>query len=322
MINIEPKDLAVKDVHAYLLGGVGPRPIGLVSTVSPEGRVNLSPFSFFNAFGANPPTVAFSASRRGRDNTLKDTYHNIVATKECVIQAVTYDMVQQVSLASTEYETGIDEFVKTGLTPITSDLVKPPRVKESPFQMECRMLQMIPLGDGGGSGNLAICEVIKFHISEDILVNGVIHPDRIDLVARMGANFYTRSRGDSIFEVAKPAQEKGIGYDGLPQFIKDSDLLTANNLGQLGNIETIPSDDDVRAFVAGLTNRNPTGEPFDGQGRRSDYERIFVSALSMLKSDSSGAVKQMYLAAGRALDSDDIAFAWRALLYSRIAGIN
>jgi len=306
MINIEPKHLSVKEVHAYLLGGVAPRPIGLVSTVSPEGKVNVSPFSFFNAFGANPPTVAFSAARRGRNNTLKDTYHNIVATKECVIQAVTYDMVQQVSLASTEYKTGVDEFIKSGLTPIASDLVQPPRVKESPFQMECRLQQMIPLGEAGGSGNLAVCEVVKFHISEDILVNGAIDPDRIDLVARMGANFYTRASGESIFEVAKPIERKGIGYDRLPQFIRDSDRLTANNLGQLANIEAIPSDDEVQSFVAGLAN-----------GRQVDYADMFLTALTMLEKDRSGATVRMVEAACKALNSDDVAFAWRALLYTR-----
>ncbi|MCP4686105.1 MAG: flavin reductase family protein [bacterium] len=307
MLDIEPKDLAVKEAHAYLLGGVAPRPIGLVSTVSPKGWVNLSPFSFFNAFGANPPTVAFSAARRGRDSSLKDTYNNIVATKECVIQAVTYDMVQQVSLASTEYETGIDEFVKSGFTPISSDLVKPPRVKESPFQMECRLTKMIPLGDGGGSGNLAVCEVVMFHISEDVLENGVIQPDRIDLVARMGADFYTRARGESIFRVAKPVDTKGVGYDRLPQFIRESDQLTANNLGQLGNVEAIPSEDDVKAFVDSL-----------GNGEQLGHVIAFRTALTKAESDWNEARGQMFKAACEALECGDVAFAWRALLYTRM----
>jgi len=312
VIDFEPKDLAVKDVHAYLLGGVAPRPIALVSTMSAEGNVNLSPFSFFNAFGANPPIVVFSPSRRGHDGSLKDTYNNIVTNKECVIQAVTYEMVQQVSLASTEYDTGVDEFVKAGLTPVASDLVKPPRVKESPFQMECRLLQMIPLGEGGAAGNLAVCEVVKFHIWEDVIVDGVIQPDRIDLVGRMGASFYTRAVGDSIFKVAKPIGKRGIGYDQLPEFVRTSDLLTANHLAQLANVEVIPSDDEVTTFVFNLKKQTDSGA-----GKPGYYREVFLSALEDLDSDRNVAVRQMFAAAIRALEADDVAFAWRALLYAR-----
>ena len=169
MFHYSPADLSVPEFHRLLLGGVGPRPIALVSTLSEDGKRNLSPFSFFNAFGANPPTVAFSPARRGRDGSLKDTYNNIKSSKECVINAVTYPMVEQISLASTEYETGVDEFIKSGLTALESDLVKPQRVKESPFQMECKLVELKSYGESGGSANLAICEVLKIHVSEDIL---------------------------------------------------------------------------------------------------------------------------------------------------------
>ena len=253
MRHINPKEASVREVFGLLQGGVAPRPIALVSTISASGEVNLSPFSFFNAFGGNPPTVAFSPSRRQRDGSIKHTYSNLMATRECVIQAVTHAMVQQVSLASTEYPEGVDEFQKTGLTPVPSELVKPPRVKESPFQMECTLKQMVPLGDGPGSGNLAICEVQRFHVAEDIFEDGVIHPDFIDLVGRNSADFYTRASGDAIFYVKKPLETRGIGYDRLPEFIRTSTVLSANNLGQLGNTERIPTEEEVTSFVADLS---------------------------------------------------------------------
>ena len=244
-----PKELSIPELQRLLQGGVGPRPIALASTISKDGINNLSPFSFFNVFGANPPVIAFSPSRRGRDSSLKDTYLNLMETKECVVQAVTYAMVEQVSLASTEYETGIDEFVKSGLTPIDSDLVKPKRVKESPFQMECKLLDMMSYGESGASANIAICEVIKIHVDEDIFVNGLIHPSKIDLVARMSGNFYCRAFGDAIFEVEKPILKKGIGYDQIPLFIRNSNVYSANNLGKFGNCEIIPSTESVTSFI-------------------------------------------------------------------------
>ena len=252
MKDINPKDISILEIQKLLLGGVSPRPIALVSTVSADGKNNLSPFSFFNAFGANPPMVAFSSSRRVRDGSLKDTYNNLMQTKECVIQAVTYDMVEQVSLSSTEYETGVDEFVKSGLTPIDSNIVKAKRVKESPFQMECKLDQMINLGNDKGSGNLAICEVVYFHVEEDIFQNGIIHPSLIDLVGRSSGDFYTRANGESLFEIEKPLSKKGIGYDQIPQFIKSSHTFSANNLGKFGNSERIPSEEEVNSFLASL----------------------------------------------------------------------
>ncbi len=221
MFHYNPKDLPVPKVHQLLLGGVGPRPIALVSTLSVDGIPNLTPFSFFNVFGANPPVLAFSPSRRGRDATLKDTYYNLMKTKECVVQSVTFPMVEQISLASTQYPPEVDEFKKSGLTPVDSDIVKPKRVKESPFQMECKLLEIKSFGEGGASANIAICEVVRFHIAEDIFENGIIHPDLIDLVGRMSGNFYNRASGNSIFEIEKPVLKKGIGYDEIPAFIKE-----------------------------------------------------------------------------------------------------
>src|SRR3989344_4144957 len=181
-----------------LTGGVEPRPIALVSTVSKDGSRNLAPFSFFNAFGSNPPTVVFSPARKTRDGTLKDTYNNLIETKECVIQAVTYTMVEKVNVTSAEFPPTVDEFTQSGLTPIDSHVVKPPRVKESPFQMECILKQMVPLGEKPGSGNLAICEVVMFHIAKSVYKNGIIHPELLDLVARCGGHFYSRAKGDSL----------------------------------------------------------------------------------------------------------------------------
>ena len=254
----DPTDGTVREVHHLLLGGVAPRPIALVSTISVEGVRNLSPFSFFNAFGANPPTVAFSPSRRGRDGSFKDTYNNLIATGECVIHAVTYDMVHQASLASTEYPPDIDEFIKAGFTPVDSTKVKPSRVLESPFAMECRLKQMLPLGEGKASGNLAICEVILFHIAADVLTDGVIVPEHIDLVGRNSVNYYTRASGSAIFEVAKPMGGTGIGYDALPDFIRNSSVLSANDLTRLANSERMPSNDELAAFQD--TNDQSLGE--------------------------------------------------------------
>jgi len=204
MREIDPKSAPLTQIFNLITGGIAPRPIALVSTVSEEGIDNLAPFSFFNAFGANPPIVAFSPARRSRDGTTKDTYNNLMENQECVIQVVTYDIVHQVNLASEEFDKNISEFKKSGLTPIPSQRVKPKRVKESPFQMECKLQQMIPLGEKKGSGNLAICEVLLFHVAEDLLEDDQIHPDRIRLVGRNGGSFYTKATGSAIFELPKP----------------------------------------------------------------------------------------------------------------------
>lgn len=317
MIHVEPKDISVREAHLLLLGGVAPRPIALASTISEDGIVNLSPFSFFNAFGANPPTVAFSPSTRGRDGTKKDTYFNLVATGECVIQAVTHDMVEQISLASAEYPSDVDEFVKCGLTPVPSEIVKPPRVQESPFQMECRVTQIISLGDGPGSGNLAICEVVKFHVAEDLTENGIIMPDRIDLVGRNSGNWYTRASGDAMFEVAKPIDKTGVGFDRLPPTLLRSTVLTANNLAQLANCETMPEHEAVDEFVAELTKQPPAEisvEAFFRARRRADYREMLRVSLALTDDTPGEPRNRCELAAKCALDAGDVDFGWRAVL--------
>lgn len=241
VITINPKQSPVQTVHGYLLGAVTPRPIAFASTVDKEGNINLSPFSFFNCFGANPPVIVFSPARRGRDNTTKHTYENLLEVPEVVINVVTYDMVQQASLASTEYPKGVNEFVKAGFTQVPSQLVKPPRVGESPVSMECKVIQIIPTGDRGGAGNLVVCEVVLMHISEDILDEDKrIDPWKLDAVARLGGDWYCRVQGDSIFKVPKPLQKIGIGIDQLPSSIRNSKVLTGNDLGMLANIEKLP----------------------------------------------------------------------------------
>ncbi len=301
MRHIVPKDVPVREVFSYLLGAIAPRPIALVSTLSADGIPNLSPFSFFNALGANPPMITFAPSRRGRDAALKDTYNNLMATHECVVQCVTFDMVQQVNLASSEFAPEINEFVKSGLTPINSDVVKPSRVAESPFQMECKMFEMKSYGNGPSSGNLAICEVLKFHIAESIFENGVINPHKIDLVSRMGADYYCRASGNAVFEVQKPGEKIGIGYDQLPDFIKRSNILSANNLGQLGLIEKIPTNSDVDQMVANLATL--------GRKHHNDYEKLLAETLS--SNVSSEKIEQSIKSA---LEQNDLAFAWKAVV--------
>ena len=249
MLEINPKDLNTKDLHGYLLSSVGPRPIALVSTIDNEGRPNLSPFSFFNVFSANPPIAIFSPARRLRNNTTKHTLQNAASTKEVVINVVSYPIVEQTSLSSTEYKEGVNEFIKSGLTPLESIRVEPYRVKESPVQMECIVKNIISLGEKGGAGNLVVCEIIKMHISENILNRDhQIDPNKIDLVGRMGANWYCRSSNTSLFEVQKPNSKIGIGYDQLPQHIRNSDIFSGNDLAKLANIESLPTIEDVEKF--------------------------------------------------------------------------
>lgn len=259
MLSFEPKEYPVNVVHQYLLGGVAPRPIALVSTISDDGINNLAPFSFYNAFGANPPIVAFSPARRGRDNTVKDTYNNIMANKECVINAVSYSMVEQINLTSCEYPSDIDEFKKAGFTAIKSDIVSPNRVKESLFQMECKLLQMVTVGETNGAANIAICEVVKFHISEEIALDtniGGVKSDMLDLVGRNGGNLYTRASGNALFEVRKPGTLKGMGFDNLPEFLLNSNILTANNLAQIAINEEFPSFESMTNWLDEVKSLN------------------------------------------------------------------
>src|SRR5690606_2789501 len=250
-MEVLPQEISTKQLHAYLLGSVAPRPICFASTIDSEGNPNLSPFSFFNVFGSNPPVLIFSPARRVRDNTIKHTLENVIATGEVVVNMVSYDMVQQTSLSSCEYPRGTNEFIKSGYTPVPSDVVKPFRVKEAPVSIECKVMEVKPIGDGGGAANLIICEVVKMHIDDKILdAQQQIDPNKIDLVARMGMDFYCRASGNAVFEVPKPNLQLGVGFDQLPQHILHSSVLTGNDLGILANSSFIPErqaiNDDAR----------------------------------------------------------------------------
>lgn len=249
MIRIDPSQVPIGKLHGMMLGAIGPRPIALASTIDIKGNTNLSPFSFFNVFSANPPILIFSPARRVRDNSTKHTLSNALATKEVVINIVSYDIVQQMSLSSTEYPEGVNEFKKSGLTMKPSEKVKPFRVGESPVQFECKVNEVIPMGTEGGAGNLIICEVLLMHIRKDILDDdGAIDQHKIDQVARMGGNWYTRAN-QGMFEVPKPLQILGIGIDALPEEIKKSKVFTGNDLGKLANVEKMPKNTDAKAFV-------------------------------------------------------------------------
>lgn len=246
---IDPKDLSTPELHRYLLGAVAPRPIAFASTVDGEGNVNLSPFSFFNVFSANPPILIFSPSRRGKDNTTKHTLENVLQHPEAVVSIVSYEMVQQMSLSSTEYGKGVNEFVKSGFVEVPSKVVKPPRVKEAPVSFECKVQEVKSLGDKGGAGQLVICEVVLIHLDEKIIgENGGIDPNKLKAVGRMGGDWYVSAFGDAIFEVAKPLKTMGIGVDQIPDRIRISAVLTGNHLGMLGNVEQLPSDEEVKDF--------------------------------------------------------------------------
>ena len=249
MLEFNPKELPIPKLHQLLLGAIGPRPIAFASTIDAEGNHNLSPFSFFNVFSANPPILIFSPARSGRTNETKDTYKNVKAVPEVVINIVTYDIVQQMSLSSSPYAPNVDEFVKAGFTALDSHLVKPKRVAESPVQFECKVNEVIELGENGGAGNLIICEVVKFHIDENIMdANGLIDQHKINLVSRMGGNWYCHANEASMFEVVKPLTTVGIGFDNLPKDILDSTVLTKNDLGLLAGIEILPNETDVNEF--------------------------------------------------------------------------
>ncbi|MDT8347323.1 MAG: flavin reductase family protein [Flavobacteriaceae bacterium] len=243
-----PQEIPVAKLHGLMLGSIGPRPIAFASTLDADAKPNLAPYSFFNVFSANPPVLIFSPARRVRDNTIKHTLENVRATKEVVINIVNYSMVQQMSLASTEYPKGVNEFIKSGLTMLPSEIVKPFRVAEAPVQYECKVTEIVALGESGGAGNLIFCEVVKLHVDDKILdPDGRIDPLKIDLVARMGGDWYTRA-AEGLFEVEKPLRTKGIGVDALPESIHQSKVLTGNSLGMLGNIEILPSAKDLAAF--------------------------------------------------------------------------
>lgn len=288
MITIDPKSIETAKLQGYLQSSVGPRPIAFASTVDTEGNPNLSPFSFFNVFSANPPILIFSPARRVRDNSIKHTLINAESTREVVINVVNFDMVQQTSLASTEYAEGVNEFVKSGFTPIPSEVVKPFRVKESPVQFECKVTQIIPLGTEGGAGNLILCEVLKIHIDERILdENGAIDQYKIDLVSRLGGNWYSRSN-QGLFEVPKPLTTLGIGVDAIPDFIKESTIFDGNDLGMLGNIEALPTLEEVSIFV-----------------------KQNFAVKGVLSSDDQ---EKVHIEAKKYLNEKDVLTAWKVLL--------
>jgi flavin reductase (DIM6/NTAB) family NADH-FMN oxidoreductase RutF len=292
MVSIDPKSISTVKLQGYLQSAVGPRPIAFASTMDEKGRPNLSPFSFFNVFSANPPILIFSPARRVRDNTIKHTLINSEATREVVINVVNYDMVQQTSLASTEYAEGVDEFLKSGFTAVPSEVVRPFRVKESPVQFECKVTQIIPLGTEGGAGNLILCEVVLIHISETILdENGAIDQHKIDLISRLGANWYSRSN-QGLFEVPKPLTTLGIGVDAIPDFVKNSPVFDGNDLGMLGNIEALPTKEEVSIFV----NQN-------------------FAVKAVLSSDD---IEKQHLEAKRYLLNNDVLSSWKVLLAKKI----
>ena len=250
--SIDPNSLSTSELHKMLLLSVAPRPIALASTIDEKGNVNLSPFSCFNMFSANPPVLIFSPSRRVRDNSTKDTLENIKKVKEVVVNIVNFSIVEPVSLASTEYDSDVDEFKKSGLTPVKSKKITPPRVKESPISFECIVDKIIELGKDGGAGNLIISKIVYIHINNRYLDDdGSLDTKKLDLVGRMGASWDTRVIEESLFEIPKPIHRKGIGVDQLPDHLHSTDILTINNLARLGNIEKIPTQQEIKEYHLG-----------------------------------------------------------------------
>ena len=242
MLTLETEKIPLQQLQQYLQAAIAPRPICFASTIDKQGQVNLSPFSFFNLFSMNPPVCVFSPSRRVRDNTTKHTLENLREVPECVINIVNYDMVQQMSLSSCDYPKGTSEFIKAGFTPIASTLVKPPRVAESPVQLECIIRDIISLGDQPGAGNLVIAEIKVIHIGEQVLnENNKIDPAKLDLVARLGDDWYSRVTPEVLFQVEKPNTQLGIGFDRLPNFILNNAAFTGNEKAQLANISMLPT---------------------------------------------------------------------------------
>ncbi len=249
MLTIDPRTTPQKDMHQYLLASVAPRPIAFVSTIDGEGNTNLAPYSFYNAFSSNPPIVVFSSNRRSDNNTTKDTLHNIELNREAVINVVSYHIVRQMTLASIDYDHNISEFDKAGFTEVPSELVKPPRVLESPVQMECKIEQIIALGDGPGAGHLIICHVVKMHIDERVLdEQNRIDVHKIDLMGRMGRAFYVRASGDAVMPILQPFNEIGIGFDQLPKSILQSTILSGNDLAEIASLTSLPNAAEVAQY--------------------------------------------------------------------------
>ena len=289
-----PKDLSTVEVQNLLQGAVTPRPIAFASTVDKSGNANLSPFSFFNMFSANPPILIFSPSRKVRDNSAKHTLQNVLEVPEVVIHIMGFDRVEQMSLASTEYAKDVDEFKKAGFTPLKSELVTPPRLKEAAVAMECKVNEVKALGTEGGAGNLVICEVIAMHISEGILdENGVIDPYKLSPVARLGGAWYSKITPDSLFKIAKPLANLGIGIDQIPDEIRNSPILTGNNLGRLGNMTKLPTEHEIEEL-----------------SRSAEIREMRVRFKNDLESWSD----HLHLRAKEELENGDALLAWTYLL--------
>lgn len=245
---IIPGTIPTKDLHQYIIGSIGPRPIAFVSTVDEDGKTNLAPYSFFNAFSSNPPILVFSSNRKVSDNTTKDTLKNVRLTGEAVINVVSYPIVRQMALASVEFPYGVSEFEKVGLTAEQSQMVKPPRVKESPVSMECKVQEIITLGDQGGAGHLIICNVLLMHINEAVLDGNRIVPDKIDLVGRLGRAYYVRASGESVFTLYQPVNVQPLGFDGLPKFITHHKMLSGNEIAKIAALESMPNSTDIELY--------------------------------------------------------------------------
>jgi flavin reductase (DIM6/NTAB) family NADH-FMN oxidoreductase RutF len=272
-LTITPGELKTRFLHRYMLGAIGPRPIAFASTISSDGTPNLAPFSFFNVFSANPPTLIFSPARRVRNNTTKDTLSNVYEVPEVVVNVVSHAIVEQMNLASSDYPTGVNEFLKAGFTPLESELVAPFRVAESPAQFECKVVEIKPLGEHGGAGQLIFARVVRLHINKEVIgETGFIDPHKIDLVGRMGDAYYSRASGDAVFEVEKPLAQPGIGIDALPEHIRNSHSLTGNELGRLGNMPALPEKEAVRAW-------------WEDNGRRYEGQDLFRAARELLAAD-------------------------------------
>ncbi|WP_421801078.1 flavin reductase family protein [Flagellimonas sp.] len=257
---VDPTTIPQPELYSILSTAVAPRPICFASTIDAEGNVNLSPYSFFNVFSSNPPVMVFSPTRSGRDNSLKHTHQNVVEVPEVVINVVNHAMAEQMSLSSTAYDKDVNEFVKAGFTQVPSVKVKPPRVGEAPVSFECRVLEVVELGQIPGAGNLIIAQVDMIHINDDYLTDNVLDTEKLDLVGRMGGNWYIRAIKESLFEIPKPIRTHGIGVDALPKGIRESDVLTGNNLGRLGNLESVPSTVDIKTIITkeGVENASKT----------------------------------------------------------------
>ena len=292
-VTYRPEELDARKLHGCLLGGIAPRPIAFVSTMDAQGRVNLAPFSYFNVFSANPPLVIFSPARRGRDATTKHTWDNVQAVPEVVVNLVDHALVHACSLASTDYAEGVDEFVKAGLTPVPSEAVKPPRVGESPVQLECKVVKVESLGEGGGAGQLVFAEIVRMHFRADVLnAAGVPDATRLDLVGRCGGDHYVRVAGEALFTVPKPLGVLGMGVDALPEDIRTSRHLTGNHLAMLASAESMPDETDV-----------------------NEHKLLELADLFMThEGDAAGLEAELHRLACEQLDRGMVDDAWKTLL--------